>query len=85
MTDNQTAKCKNCDGTGCADYAGFAMDTCETCAGTGKIQTTSDDIEEAQMLAQEYILCDDEKLTDDAKSFKLRLIRAIIDEVRKDD
>lgn len=46
--------------------------------------TTPDDIEEAQMLAQEYILCEDNKLTDNAKRFKLRLIQAIIEEVRKD-
>jgi len=46
---------------------------------------TPDAIEEAQMLAQEYILCEDDKITNDANRFKLRLIRAIIEEVRKDD
>lgn len=36
--DAQKTKCPACDGAGCPDYAGFAMDRCERCGGSGRLR-----------------------------------------------
>lgn len=35
VKEDRQQKCENCDGTGAADYAGFAMDKCTYCDGSG--------------------------------------------------
>lgn len=35
-------KCDQCDGNGSTDYAGFAMDKCSKCNGTGTIMSADE-------------------------------------------
>lgn len=41
-------------------------------------QMTSSDLEDAQMLASQYVLCEDSKLTTDAQKFKRKIAGAIL-------